>query len=75
MQKLSFRRWKSKRAGYTVLLDGVRVGHVRRSKPGGFYGRVLRPIGRANRRKMERFTHRQFPGCGIMHGWITDLPR
>jgi hypothetical protein len=76
MQELNFRRWKSNRTGYSVMLGGERVGHVERSKDGGHYTRMLRPIGRRNYRKVEQFACRLCPGmAGIAVGWISDCER
>jgi hypothetical protein len=66
-QKLSFR------TGYSVLLNGVRVGHVERRKS-GFSVRLRRAIGRVNYRKVHAFAHRLCPGMGgLSGGFISDM--
>jgi hypothetical protein len=72
MQKLSFRNWKSRtRTGFSVLLDGARVGHLERRKGGWFCVRLRRAIGRANHSKVQALATRLCPGMGgVSRGFI-----
>jgi hypothetical protein len=77
MQKLSFRNWKSRtRTGYSVLLNGARVGHVERRKGGWFSVKLRRAIGRANHSKVQVLAARLCHGMGgVSVGFISDLER